>query len=39
LFGQVLRRNPRRVSLEQFRRRVIEKGIREKWPGVRVIDR
>lgn len=39
LFGRVLRRNPRRVSFEQFRRRVIEKGIHEKWPGVRVIDR
>jgi uncharacterized protein len=38
LLGQILRRNPRRASLELFRRRVQEKRIREKWPGVRVID-
>jgi hypothetical protein len=38
LFGQVLRRNPCRVSFEQFHRRAFEKGIRDKWPRVRVID-
>jgi uncharacterized protein len=38
LFQLVLRRNPRRVSLDQFRRRAREKRISEKWPRVRVID-
>jgi hypothetical protein len=38
LFQMTLRRNPRRVSTEQFRRRVQEKGIQQKWPRVRVID-
>jgi uncharacterized protein len=38
LFQIVLRRNPCRVSLEQFRQRVQEKNIQQKWPRVRVID-
>jgi hypothetical protein len=38
LLGMVLRRNPRRVSLEQFRKRLAEKRIQEKWPRVQVID-
>jgi hypothetical protein len=38
LFGLVLRRNPRRVSLEQFRRRLEEKQIRVRWPRVRIVD-
>jgi hypothetical protein len=38
LFNLVLRRNPRRVTLEEFRRRAAEKQIRQKWPRVRVID-
>jgi uncharacterized protein len=38
LFAPVLRRNPRRVTLAQFRQRLQEKGIRQKWPGLRVID-
>ena len=38
LFQMNLCRNPRRVSTEQFRRRIREKGIRQKWPLVRVID-
>ena len=38
LFQMLLRRNPRRVSVEQFRRRALEKGIQQRWPRVRVID-
>jgi uncharacterized protein len=38
LFQMILRRNPRRVSLEQFRRRVGDKRIPQKWPMVRIID-
>jgi uncharacterized protein len=38
LFGLVLRRNPTRVSLDEFRRRYREKAIQETWPRVRVID-
>lgn len=37
LFGLVLRRNPRRVTPEIFRRRAIEKKIVERWPKVTVI--
>ncbi len=37
LFGLPLRRNPRRVTAEIFRRRVLEKRIVERWPKVRVI--
>lgn len=38
LFGLVLRRNPRRVTVEIFRRRLSAKRIRERWPEVTVID-
>jgi hypothetical protein len=38
LFQMVLRRNPCRVSLEQYRRRIMEKKIQSKWPKVRIID-
>ena len=38
LFGLVLRRNPRRVTREQFLKRLETKQIRQKWPRVRVID-
>ena len=37
LFGLLLRRNPRRVTPEIFRRRVVEKRILERWPKVTVI--
>jgi uncharacterized protein len=38
LFELVLRRNPRRVTPEIFRKRLVDKGIREKWPRVRIVD-
>jgi hypothetical protein len=38
LFGLALRRNPRRVTPEVFRRRAVEKKILERWPKVSVID-
>ncbi len=38
LMHMVLRRNPRRVSVEMFRQRLLSKRIPEKWPRVRVID-
>jgi hypothetical protein len=38
LFKIILRRNPRRVSLQQFRQRIIEKRIQEKWPMVTILD-
>jgi hypothetical protein len=38
LFQMVLRRNPRRASLEQFRKRAREKRTLEKWPQVRWVD-
>jgi hypothetical protein len=38
LFEMVLRRNPRRVSLEEFRRQARAKRITEIWPRVRVLD-
>jgi hypothetical protein len=36
LFGLVCRRNPRRVTVDEYRRRVERKGIAERWPRVRV---
>jgi uncharacterized protein len=36
LFGLRLRRNPRRVSMEEFRRRLERKHVPERWPRVRV---
>jgi hypothetical protein len=38
LFQMILRRNPRRVSVELFRQRLREKAIQQRWPRVRVID-
>ncbi len=38
LFELILRRNPRRVSVEEYRRRLQEKAIQEKWPQVIVIE-
>ncbi len=38
LLAMLLRRNPRRASLELFRRRVADKRITERWPHVHVID-
>jgi uncharacterized protein len=38
LFGLVCRRNPRRVSVDQYRRRVRDKRIADRWPGVRILD-
>jgi hypothetical protein len=36
LLGMVVRRNPRRVSLETYRQRLETKQYRERWPGVRI---
>ena len=38
LFNMILRRNPRRVSRTEFRRRIQEKKIQDKWPRVRIVD-
>jgi hypothetical protein len=38
LLGLVCRRNPRRVTVEEYRRRVRSKRIAERWPGVTVVD-
>ena len=38
LLHMVLRRNPRRVTVEVFRQRLQSKSIPEKWPRVQVID-
>jgi uncharacterized protein len=38
LFGLVCRRNPRRVTLEQYKRRVKSKQIAKRWPRVTIID-
>jgi hypothetical protein len=38
LFNLILRRNPRRVSYEQFQKRAREKRTLEKWPRVRLVD-
>ncbi len=38
LFGLICRRNPRRVTEEQYRRRVDSKQIARRWPRVRIID-
>ena len=36
LFGLVCRRNSRRVTVEEYRRRVTSKRIAERWPRVRI---
>ena len=38
LFAMILRRNPRRVTVDIYRRRLAEKRISERWPGVTVVD-
>src|SRR5262249_1152001 len=38
MFEMVLRRNPRKVSLEEYRRRAREKRILERWPQVTFVD-
>ena len=38
LFQMILRRNPARVTIEQFQQRLQSKQIVQKWPQVRVID-
>ena len=38
LFQMILRRNPARVTVEQFYQRLQSKQIRQKWPLVQVID-
>jgi uncharacterized protein len=38
LLGLVHRRNPRRVSVEEYRRRLACKRILERWPRVTVVD-
>ena len=34
LLGGVFRRNPRRVTVEEYRRRVAHKGVVQRWPKV-----
>jgi hypothetical protein len=38
LFGLVCRRNPRRVGLAHYRRRVRDKRIADRWPRVRILE-
>ncbi|MCD7097549.1 nucleotidyltransferase family protein [Stenotrophomonas sp. MMGLT7] len=38
LFGMVVRRNPRRVSIATYRRRLAEKRYLDRWPQVTVIE-
>lgn len=38
LFAMICRRNPRRVTSEIFRKRLVDKRIAETWPLVRVMD-
>ena len=38
LFGLVCRRNPRRVTVREYRRRVRAKRIAERWPMVTILD-
>jgi hypothetical protein len=37
LFGMVVRRNPRRVSIDTYRKRTTEKQYTERWPQVLVV--
>jgi hypothetical protein len=37
LFGLLCRRNPRRVTAEEYRRRVESKHVATRWPRVRVL--
>jgi uncharacterized protein len=38
LLDGVCRRNPRRLSVEEYRRRVQAKRVAERWPRVRIVD-
>ena len=38
LLNMILRRNPRRVTVERFRQRLAEKRIQAKWPRVQIVD-
>ena len=38
LLGGVCRRNPRRVTTEEYRRRLQRKNVAQRWPKVRVVD-
>jgi uncharacterized protein len=38
LFAMVCRRNPRRVSVEHYRRRLREKRVAERWRKVTIVD-
>ena len=38
LFSMVVRRNPRRVSVETYRKRIAEKMYAKRWPRVRILD-
>lgn len=37
LFSMIIRRNPRRVSVEEYRRRIVSKKYQERWPKVRIV--
>lgn len=37
LFSMVVRRNPRRVSVETYERRIAEKDYSKRWPPVRIV--
>ena len=37
LFSMVVRRNPRRVSVETYQRRIAEKMYSKRWPRVRIV--
>ena len=37
LLGMVHRRNPRRVSVEEYRRRLATKRIAERWPRATIV--
>ena len=37
LFAMVVRRNPRRVSVETYERRIAEKKYPDRWPKVRIV--
>ena len=37
LFGMVCRRNPRRVTVDHYRRRVRDKRIADRWPRVEIV--
>ena len=36
-FSMVVRRNPRRVSVETYEKRIAEKSYSKRWPGVRIV--